>query len=83
LETGGKKAFYKKKKRRRRRKNGKEYRRKSLMTWAFEDSSTNWEARKSSYYCLERWKKMNIKKVIGPITNRRLMTLDAPPSVSS
>jgi len=40
------------------------------MTWAFEDSSTNWRARKSSYYCAERWKKMHIKKkVIGPITN--------------
>jgi len=53
------------------------------MTWAFEDSSTNWRARKSSYYCAERWKKMHIKKVIGPITNRRLMTQDAPLSITS
>lgn len=53
------------------------------MTWAFEDSSTNWEQGKRSYYCAERWKKMNIKKVIGPITNRRLMTPEEPPSITS
>ena len=53
------------------------------MTWAFEDSSTNWEARKSSYYCEKRWARKEEdeykkREVIGPITNRRLMIPNVP-----